>query len=68
MSKIREETTYDISDFKFIQGFAKVTNIFIGYYTISPVYINFDVTPMILYVCDHMMEVVYFIIWIMVLE
>src|SRR4051812_28678446 len=53
MGKVGEETTYDIGDFKFIQGFAKVMNTFIRYYATSPVHVNFDITLVILYVCEQ---------------
>ena len=53
MGKVGEETTCDIGGFKFTQGFVKVTNTFIGRCATSPVHVNFDVTPVILYVCER---------------
>ena len=53
MDKVGEEITCDIGGFKFTQGFAKVTNTFIGRCATSPVHVDFDVTPVILYVCER---------------
>jgi len=53
IGKVGEETTCDIGGFKFTQGFAKVTNTFIGRCATSPVHVDFDVTPVILYVCER---------------
>ena len=52
ISKIGEEIICEISNFKFIQRFVKVMNIFIEHCATSPVYVDFDVTPVILYVCE----------------
>ena len=53
MSKIREEITCDIGNFKFMQGFVKVMNTFIRRCAISPIYMDFDITPVILYIYEQ---------------
>ena len=53
MNKVREEITYDIGDFKFIQEFVKVMNTFIRHCTTLSVHMNFDIILVILYVYEQ---------------